>query len=163
MISFLGNKKATSPFFAVIMLFAFALIIGFILTTIDPIERQSEDSCSGFENIKLLLLNDKPRICYSSLAGENNTIEFLMENNAGFSVEGVHVTTIGDSQSPVFVIRDYNTLILSGGTNFRKYFYPKSIGNLTQVKIAVYKKQANELVLCQKPSIIISSVKACIS
>jgi hypothetical protein len=68
---------------------------------------------------------------------------------------------IGSSSTKQHIIRDYDTLIRPYAEVPKEYTYPNSIGTLQNMKISVYRKLGNEIILCDNTAIAISSFPEC--
>ena len=159
----IDNKKASSPMVTTIFLLIFALSLGFVLVNLDSYIPTYDRVCKGVYDVKIVNVRGEPRVCQAiDEDPANSSIQILIANEAPDSnVDGLHLTFIGNSDNPVYVLRDFETTIKPSGVVSKKYKFPKSIGNLQQVKISIYRKIVSRLELCQKYSMIVASVPEC--
>jgi len=158
-----NKTKAASPLVATVILFFLALLLGILIVNFSSYVEDSSDICQEIYEIKLVSLGNKPRICQEQVNISFSSINFLMENNAEKPVFGLHMTFIGDSETPIHLIRDYNITILPYGTSSSKYYFPNTVGTLQQFKLSVYRKLGADLVLCSKTVVAINDVPECSS
>lgn len=157
------NKKSASPMLTTVFLLIFALSLGFVLVNLDTYMPSSKNICQDLYEVKVVNVKGLPWVCQKLNAdAENNALKILLANEAEeTTVSGLHLTFLGSSENPVHIIRDYDTVIQPAATVAKKYNYPKSIGELQQVKVSVYRKQGSKLELCTKYSIIVDSIPEC--
>ena len=151
---------------ATLVLVIVALTMGIILVSFDNTPKVEETLCEGIYDVNVVYVGDTPRICQRrDVDNENNSVSFLLENKASRDVDGLHMLFIGDSdkaENQVFIVRDYNASIKADGALSKVYKFPKSIGNLEQVKISVYRQMNSYFQLCKKYSIVLDNIPDCI-
>lgn len=157
------NKKAASPMIATIILLVFALTLGFLLVNLTPHIEVDEDICQDIYSIRVLEIKNYPySICQELDVDEaHKSVKFFLKNDANLEVSGLHLTFIGDSFDPIYILRDYNTTIKPGSVVSKKYLFPKTIGDLKQVMISIYRKLDDSDYLCKKYSIALDSIPEC--
>ena len=157
------NKKATSPMLTTIFLLIFALALGFVLVNLNDIMPEQDKVCEGMYAVKIVRVRNQPRICQEvSLDANESVLKVLLTNEAeDTNVDGLKLTFIGDSDDPVYILRDFETVIKPDGTISKKYYFPNFIGNLSQVKISLYRQIGNRLEHCSKYSLITNYIPVC--
>jgi len=155
------SKKAASPFVATVILFALALLLGMFLVNFNTSIEEDIDACKDIYEVNLVSIGNSPRICYKNIDNDTFSLQFLTENKADKPVFGFHITVVGDSDDPIYIMRDYNASIQPYGTISKSYNLPTSIGNLTQFKLSVYRRLGADLILCQRKAIVISDIPDC--
>jgi len=143
------SKKGATPILATILLFFFALTIGFIIDALQNEEVDYNAVCDQLADVRIV---ETEPFCIT-----DSDIYFTLENNAQNTVFGLHVTFITDKH---YVIRDFNKTLISGDDVFIRYPIPY-VQNLSQLSISVYRQSGLDLIKCPTPSVIVSSFPQC--
>jgi flagellin-like protein len=139
------NKRGVSPLIATVLLIAFAVALGAVVMnwgrtyteqTADNVKKQSDVQVKCFQDVKIKLLeiNDKPKLCYG-VWGDNSYINATLLNDGSKAIESMNLQIIGDSfiQSNTSVTD--SDIEVSGAAKISVPYKYSEVGPLLKVRI----------------------------
>lgn len=171
----LRSRKAVSPLIATVLLIAFAVALGAVVmnwgrgyvedtANIARERSDTEVTCASDVDISIVEIDGVPQICYNeSFSTDNTSIEFIIENRKGRTVEMIQARLIAsDTRVPYTTdLGDISNLTTNAAKLLNFTYDTDTYGTPVQVKFTPYIKVGGSEVACPSSAEIETDIKAC--
>jgi len=163
-----NSKRGVSPLVATLLLVGFAVALGGIVMSWgqDLVEEGASGNANCVDiNIKLNSLQGTPvKSCFSG-SGAAGYVDFIIENDAPFSVEGLSVWIFGQrfDKSNIVKVTEIDDLFIKSGEPYAGHvlYDFTRFGAIDKLQIVPKVSPGSDIIPCYDQSVIVENIGKC--